>query len=319
MRRKLLSLITIAFTILLQFSFNVTLAHAEVLSAGDLIGLVNGIRTGTYGLPALIESTALYNSSMSAAMDMAANGGCAHPGGKLERIVAAGYGAMGTFFATENMACATSLSIGDLQGYWADDAHMLPMRESQYTYVGAAAYTSGGKTYYVLHAATTVGGSGNINPNPNVNIPVATSGFNPVLMSTPDSDGSVFHIVKNGQTLYTISVIYGVTVEQIKLLNSLTSDMIYVGQKLLIKLAPTVTITPSRTATVTRPTRTPTQTLMPATPKPTRTTTPTPKPSVSSTLPKIDRQWVGLGLIVFSAIGFFGVFYSTFLKPKNKK
>jgi LysM repeat protein len=319
MRRKIFSIIIILFTLALPFFANIKTVKAEVLAAGDIVSMVNGIRTGSYGLPALIEDSRLYASAMSAAQDMAASGVCAHPGGKLERIVAVGYGATGTFFATENMACARSASIGWLQNAWADDLHMLPMREVQYTHVGAAAYTSGETTYYVLHAATTVGGSSYNTPDPNNQPTSASQWIDPVITSTPNGDGAIYHIVQSGQALYTIAVVYGVTINQIKTLNSLTSNDIYVGQKLLIKLAPTVTITPSRTPTVMRPTRTPTQTLVPTTPRPTMTVTPTAKPNLAGRLPKIDRQWLGLGLIVISAVGFFVVFYFTFLKPAKKK
>lgn len=45
---------------------------------------------------------------------------------------------------------------------------------------------------------------------------------------------AVYHIIQPGDTLWLISITYGVTVDKIKQLNNLTSDMIFVGQKLLI-------------------------------------------------------------------------------------
>nr|WP_071317035.1 glycosyl hydrolase family 18 protein [Anaerobacillus isosaccharinicus]QOY36583.1 LysM peptidoglycan-binding domain-containing protein [Anaerobacillus isosaccharinicus] len=44
----------------------------------------------------------------------------------------------------------------------------------------------------------------------------------------------VYHEVKSGDTLWLISLAYGVSVDEIKKLNNLTSDMIFVGQVLLI-------------------------------------------------------------------------------------
>ncbi|UTW70746.1 LysM peptidoglycan-binding domain-containing protein [Anaerobacillus sp. HL2] len=41
-------------------------------------------------------------------------------------------------------------------------------------------------------------------------------------------------MVVSGDTLWRISLTYGVSIEDLKLLNNLTSDMIYVGQVLLI-------------------------------------------------------------------------------------
>ena len=46
---------------------------------------------------------------------------------------------------------------------------------------------------------------------------------------------SLNHIVVSGDTLWKISVSYGVTVTAIKSLNGLTNDMIYIGQTLIIK------------------------------------------------------------------------------------
>jgi LysM repeat protein len=68
-----------------------------------------------------------------------------------------------------------------------------------------------------------------------------------VITSTPDYDGNIYHVVQNGQTLYTIATYYGVGYETIKELNQLTSNFIYVGDKLLISKKPTPTITLTRT------------------------------------------------------------------------
>ena len=124
---------------------------------------------------------------------------------------------------------------------------------------------------------------------------------------------------KYGQALSTIATWYGVTVAEIKTLNSLTSDAIYEGQKLLIRIKPTVTITPTRTATVPQPTRTLTPTQAPTTPRATVTATTTPRPSLGGFVKEIDRQYLGFGILLISAVGFLIVFYTSFLKPKIKK
>lgn len=50
-----------------------------------------------------------------------------------------------------------------------------------------------------------------------------------------DEVGNVYHFVQNGQTLYRISKIYGLSVEELKEMNGLKNNYISVGQKLLIK------------------------------------------------------------------------------------
>ena len=322
MRRKIISLIVFYFVVALPVFTIVTEVQASTVSASQLISWMNSMRMAN-GFSAMVEDQLLNNSAASAAYQMYAQGGCGHPGGKMERIAASGYGALGTFFATENIACAVSADLAWFQQYnvWGDPLHQYPATEAQYTRIGAFAYTApNGTTYYVLHAASAPGGSSSGSSSNKTTSPTQSSQWiSPVLTSTPNEDGSIYHIVQYGQALSTIAEFYGVTINQITTLNKLTSDKIYEGQKLTIRLAPTVTITPSRTPTVVQPTRTPTQTLVPNTPRPTRTITPTPRPSLADALPKIDRQWLGLGLVVISAVGFFIVLFFTFLKPMRKK
>lgn len=316
MRRLLLTsvLVITLFTLALPQSR----ASAQILAAGEIIDLVNTLRTG-YGLPGLVVDSILNSTAYSTAATMAANGVCAHIGGARERIAAAGFGGGATIFATENMACATSANIGWLQGVWADAEHMMPMTDPAYTHVGAGTYTgTNGVTYYVLHAAYIAGAAG----TPVYVTPESTSPsvyVEPVITATPQEDGSIIHIVRYGQALSTISEWYKVSMEQIMALNGMTTSSIFVDQKLLIRLAPTITTTPTRTPTVRRPTRTPTVTPIPRTPTPTRTITPTPTKSLLDTLPKIDRQWLGLGLLIASSIGLVLVLLFSFIKPKAKK
>lgn len=299
-------------------------ASAESISPGEIISLINNLRAG-YGLPALAEDATLDSTAYSTAAQMAANGVCAHIGNVRERIAAAGFGGGSNIFATENIACATSGDIGWLQSVWADDVHMWPMTQERYTHVGAGAYTGGnGVTYYVLHAAYIGEGgsasSGNVPEAAQADTAIPSEPLvEPVVKSTPQTDGSIVHVVQYGQALFTIATWYGVTIDQIKQLNNMINENIYVGQNLIIKLAPTVTITPTRTVTPRQPTRTPS-----LTPTPTRQVTPptptsTTKPDITESLPKLDRQWLGFGLLILSAIGLMLVLYFAFIKPGFKK
>ena len=64
--------------------------------------------------------------------------------------------------------------------------------------------------------------------------------------SSPDS-GTIEYTVQPGDTLWLLSRRFGTTVDAIKALNNLTSDMLYIGQKLLI---PADGATPSFSYTV---------------------------------------------------------------------
>jgi LysM repeat protein len=83
----------------------------------------------------------------------------------------------------------------------------------------------------------------------------------PIYTPTPGPDGRIIYIVKANDTLLGISLITGVSVEELRGLNNLTSDTIYEGQKLLLGLGGPPEITPTEgptpTATTVLPTPTP--------------------------------------------------------------
>ncbi len=327
-----LSLIVILLAGLLVLPLNKVQAAGSVTGA-DMIALINGWRAG-YWSNALIEDSALDSCAQWTAEEMAGMGATGHLtyyGYTSASVRCAGFGFGGgsTVFVTENWAMDTAMTIDMLAGYWADSAHMLPATEKQYRYVGVGiASSSDGRTYYVLQAGAIAGDSGSgttvssgssSTDVPEGSTPVTNNYVVSFPTSTPDLDGTIWHVVKANDTLYTIAVNYGTTIGAIKTLNNLTSDQIIPGQTLKISLKPTPTITPTRTATVMMPTRTPTQTLMPTTPSPTHTLTPTPTPTKVSVFQKIDRQYLGFGLLVLSAVGLFVVLFFFFIRPRFKK
>ncbi len=69
---------------------------------------------------------------------------------------------------------------------------------------------------------------------------------------TPGPDGNIIYVVQPGDTLFRISAITGVSVDQIRSLNGLTSDIISIGQRLIIvQGASKPSATPTATAAAT--------------------------------------------------------------------
>ncbi len=65
-------------------------------------------------------------------------------------------------------------------------------------------------------------------------------------------DTNITYIVKRGDTLYSISRIYGVPVETIRRFNNLTSDVLSVGQEIMIPSSETI-VTPSEDEIINEP------------------------------------------------------------------
>jgi LysM repeat protein len=97
----------------------------------------------------------------------------------------------------------------------------------------------------------------------------------PFVLPTPDADGNMWYVVQPGDTLWRIAGIAGLTVDELKAMNGLTSDVISTGQRLIIGQA-----------TPTAPTAAPTSTLDPNAPTapPAGAPTATPQPAGMGTV-----------------------------------
>ena len=106
----------------------------------------------------------------------------------------------------------------------------------------------------------------------------------PIEKLTPDSDGNYYHTVKSGETLLGIANLYQVSLSELMAWNGLNvSSIIRPEQKLLLKITPPASETPTpppATATPTSTTPPPTQTPILNSPEP--TISPTPDAAASS-------------------------------------
>jgi LysM repeat protein len=139
----------------------------------------------------------------------------------------------------------------------------------------------------------------------------------PVIVSTPNPDGSIIHIVQYGQTLVMISEAYGVIISEIRKLNGIPENIsdIYEGQRLIIRVALPPTETPTLTPTMQPPTRTPRNTT------PIMTPTPLPSPTAThiSLIPRgmtVNRKGVGFVLTGIGLLGLIAIAIHHFLSKK---
>ncbi len=322
--------LTLALLVAITAAFQIQQsAFAQAGSAYDLINEVNGLRASN-GLPPLEIDPALMASAQGHSDYMSSIDSLTHSGlggsRPRDRAVAAGYGAGAAVFIAENIAGANNLTAHDaVYTTWTDSLNLSTMTNSAYTHIGAGVAVSGPFVYYTLDVGYISGKPGSeptaapTSPN---QAPADTSSPAPteapayiVQTAAPLPDGSIMHEVKQGQSLWSIAIAYGVNIDDLQKLNNLgSSEVVWPGDKLIIAPSFTPTVSPTVTQTPKPPTRTPrpTSTQRPATP----TRTPTAEVTLTQqavspaslvlSAPSgglISRHTLGMSIIVVCAIG----------------
>lgn len=213
-------------------------------SANDLIAAVNALRVSNE-LPAYTANSILMQIAQDQANYMAATGQVAHRPGLTQRILDAGYPLAGDLsqggFRAENIAGGNKTAVQAVQEWTGDSLHLNTMLSPNLTEIGAGVAKVGNSYYWVIDCAqpTTSGVPQAYTPSPD-DPTVGSSSLSdfivPVVTSTPDKNGLVYHEVQYGQSLWAIAIGYGVKIDEIRALNNLgaTTD-IYQGDRLLIR------------------------------------------------------------------------------------
>ncbi len=303
---------------------------AAAITAQDLINLINDWRVNRYGYAPLTINSILMNTALWTADFMAANNTDGHIGNVEGRMMAAGYGGGKAICATENWARSFGgFSIAELIPYWEDEQHQWPASKEQYKEIGAAVVRGPDYEYYIVHAGCIRGYNAVSTTDPNIT-PLATISnvVSPIITSTPLADGTIYHEVLAGQSLWAIAVAYfgphpDMTSyeEQIMKQNGMTlSNNIWPGDKLLIQPSLTPTVSPTITPSPIPPTRTPTPPLGMMTVVPTRTATPTATPEPAAGISSgLDRRTLGIIIVVVCAVGLSVVVMLSLIRQKPKK
>lgn len=129
---------------------------------------------------------------------------------------------------------------------WADPVHMRTMIGYESGAMGVGVADDGETTYYTLEVRPT--GTAARQPAAGTPVKVVTPiAVVPLVTVTPRPDGSIFHEVGYGQTLWAIALAYGVKIDQIRAWNNLEegASEIYAGQKLLVLPANLAAPTPT--------------------------------------------------------------------------
>jgi LysM repeat protein len=268
MRRSILCLVLVLAVSITVVPYQIALASNSAYllrqaTANELIAAVNSFRIAN-GLPAYTVNSILMQVAQDQANYMAATGQVAHRPGLTQRMLNAGYPLAGDLsqggFRAENITGGNKTAAQAVQEWTGDALHTNTMLSPNLTEIGAGVAKVGNTYYMVIDCAqpTTGGVPQAFTPSSEDSV---TESFAPgdfivpILASTPDENGLVYHEVQYGQTLWAIAIEYGVKIDEIRALNNLGPGTdIYQGDRLLVrKEAPLPPATATFTA-VTLPT-----------------------------------------------------------------
>ncbi len=221
-------------------------------SAYDVIAAVNQVRASN-GLAPFQVNGALMASAQAHSQYQASTGSISHTGSggsdPKSRAIAAGYGGGAAVSVIENIYGGMNASPQQAVSMWQGDSlHLNTLLSTRQTDVGAGVATAGGVVYYTLDVGSVTGASSGSSGSTGASTPAASGAsalapatavaFNPVVIATPNPDGSVVHVVQAGQTLWTIAASYKIALPDLLQLNGFTDNtFIYPGNKILIKPA----------------------------------------------------------------------------------
>lgn len=286
--------------------------QTTITSPSQLIDVVNNLRAAN-GLTTLAIHNALMQSAQTQADYMASTGQITHsrPGGVTftQQLIDLGFPLAGEIRSENILSSGSPLVWNGVPAVWQDAQHMNTMLSPSYTHIGAGVSQGSGGYYYALDCAAASGTDSSTTTTTSgtpgaTSVSAVSQYIVPIIVSTAQPDGNVYHILQNGQTLWSIAIEYGTTIKQIQNLNGLGDDLlVWQGQKLLVKQG--ATQPPPPTATVTEPA---TATSIPSTPTALPTASPTPIPVTPSSTPSqssaapISSLLVGI-LIIAAFVG----------------
>jgi uncharacterized protein YkwD/LysM repeat protein len=237
------------------------LAPAAQGSAGEVIALINEYRAQN-GLPAFTQDNLLMqlaqgHSDYQASIGQVTHGG---PGGTrpIDRAYAAGYGDGQVIFISELVTGGFTQSSQQALEWWKNSPeHNSYLLSDNYFEIGIGVATNGeNRYYYTAELGNIAGGSVYVPEDPLAPTSAPQAVIIPVVKAEPRDNGSLVHIVRQGQTLWTISAVYEKPLDAILALNNLSvNSFIFPGDEIIIEppgTLATLTPTPAPESTATK-------------------------------------------------------------------
>ena len=249
MRKRLLLLLGVVGLLLLTTGRS----SAQGYPLNEVLRLVNALRAD-YGLPPFTYNATLALAAQNQSNWMAQTGIYSHTqtngSTPLSRAQAVGYYG----YVVENIVGGTDVTPQRAVIWWINSpVHLNTLLSTRHVEVGLGYATGLDQGFYTLVAGRR--SDTPPPPGPDPDQAPAPLRVTPITLASPREDGSIVHVVQEGQTLWAIAARYDVPLSDLFYLNSMPSDAIVVpGDEIYVRLAegqpPPPTPTPPTTHTV---------------------------------------------------------------------
>ncbi|HSM55434.1 MAG TPA: LysM peptidoglycan-binding domain-containing protein [Candidatus Sulfomarinibacteraceae bacterium] len=225
-------------------------ARAQGGPAGEILRLVNQVRA-EHGLSPYTYNATLTVAAQNHANWMANNVIYSHTGAggssPQDRANAAGYNG----YVSENIVGGMNMTPNQGVIWWRNSAiHYQMMVSNRYSEAGVAFATNGTQNMYVLVMGrpSNVAAAAPEGPEPQSEPLIIT----PIELAQPREDGSIVHVVQDGQALWQIAAHYEVELPKLLLYNGLDEDdYLQPGDEVIVRLADGAPIPPTPTPPLT--------------------------------------------------------------------
>ncbi len=223
---------------------------ASVSAQGDASSVINAVNTyrAAHGLPPLQTNAVLMAAAQGHASWIAATSTFSHTGANgsspQDRATAAGYPGR----VIENFVSGSGMTPQGAVTWWdGSPIHKQGMLSTLYVEVGAGYAVIGDQQIYVMvfgyipppTPTPRPSSPGETAPEPEEPEEPAGPPVVPLIQSPPREDGSVVHVVQQGQTMWDIAAVYQVSIDELLALNYLEwGELLHPGDEVLVKLGP---------------------------------------------------------------------------------